>query len=89
VASRLPEQPKNRRGDGTARRRQTIPCTPTRRLERRRLIAADWRASDTGREAKSNRLTRAGRAALEAESASWQRLTHAVGLILELDEGAK
>ena len=57
------------------------------RLENRRLLAADWQATDTGREAKFYRLTRKGRAQLEAEAAGWQRLTDAVGLILKLSEG--
>lgn len=60
------------------------------RLERRNLLQADWKATETGREAKFYKLTRAGRLALDAEAASWQRLAQAVGLILKLDEdGAK
>ncbi len=54
------------------------------RLENRALLAADWRATGTGREAKFYRLTRKGRATLDAEAASWQRLTEAVALILSL-----
>jgi transcriptional regulator len=57
------------------------------RLENRGLLDADWRATETGREAKFYRLTRKGRAQLEAEAASWQRLTEAVGLILRLSTG--
>lgn len=57
------------------------------RLENRGLLGADWRATETGREAKFYRLTRRGRAQLEAEAASWQRLTEAVGLILRLSTG--
>src|ERR671933_1259240 len=57
------------------------------RLENRGLLAADWRQTETGREAKFYRLTRRGRAQLEAESASWQRLAQAGGLILKLSEG--
>ena len=38
--------------------------------------------SDTGREAKFYRLTRKGRTYLEAEAASWERLTGAVAAIL-------
>jgi PadR family transcriptional regulator PadR len=52
------------------------------RLENRGLLGAEWKLSDTGREAKFYRLTRQGRAHLEAETASWQRLAEAVGLIL-------
>ena len=57
------------------------------RLENRGLLAADWKATETGREAKFYRLTRKGRAQLEAEAANWRRLTEAVGLILRLSEG--
>jgi len=57
------------------------------RLEYRSLLAADWKETGTGREAKFYRLTRKGREALESETASWQRLAEAVGLILGLSEG--
>jgi PadR family transcriptional regulator PadR len=57
------------------------------RLENRGLLIADWQESETGREAKFYRLTRKGRAQLETEAASWQRLTVAVGLILGMSEG--
>jgi transcriptional regulator len=57
------------------------------RLEHRGLLTAEWKLSDTGREAKFYRLTRKGRAALERETADWHRLTDAVGLILRTSEG--
>jgi len=57
------------------------------RLENRGLLAADWKETETGREAKFYKLTRKGRAELESESASWERLAQAVALILKL-EGA-
>jgi transcriptional regulator len=57
------------------------------RLEDRGLMAADWKDTETGREAKFYRLTRKGRAHLDSESASWQRLTEAIRLILRLSEG--
>jgi PadR family transcriptional regulator, regulatory protein PadR len=56
------------------------------RLENRGLLAADWNKTETGREAKFYRLTRKGRAQLEAETASWVRLTEAIGLILNMGE---
>src|ERR671923_2653908 len=52
------------------------------RLENRSFLAADWKRTETGREAKFYRLTRKGRKQLETEAASWQRLIDAVGLIL-------
>lgn len=60
------------------------------RLENRGLLAAEWRDTETGREAKFYRLTRKGRAQLQSETASWERLTEAVALVLKLsEEGAK
>jgi PadR family transcriptional regulator PadR len=58
------------------------------RLENRGLLAADWKMTETGREAKFYRLTRKGRAQLDAETASWQRLTDAIRLILKISEEA-
>jgi len=57
------------------------------RLENRGWLSAEWKESDTGREAKFYKLTRKGRAQLSAEQASWQRLSEAVGLILAEPEG--
>ncbi|MGB2638686.1 MAG: PadR family transcriptional regulator [Candidatus Acidiferrum sp.] len=57
------------------------------RLENRGLLAADWKQTDTGREAKFYQLTAKGRGQLETEAASWERLTEAVALILKLSEG--
>jgi PadR family transcriptional regulator len=56
-------------------------------LENRSLLAADWKQTETGREAKFYRLTREGQARLGADAASWERLTTAVGLILRMSEG--
>src|SRR5260370_37174589 len=57
------------------------------RLENRGVLAADWKETETGRDAKFYHLTRKGRAQLETEATSWQRLTDAVGLILKLSRG--
>ncbi len=57
------------------------------RLENRSLLAADWKETETGREAKFYRLTGKGRKQLEAEAASWQRLIDAVALILGMADG--
>jgi transcriptional regulator len=54
------------------------------RLENKGFLAAEWRESDTGREAKFYRLTAKGKKQLKAEAASWDRLTEAVGLVLKL-----
>jgi transcriptional regulator len=57
------------------------------RLENRRLLAADWDKTDTGRDAKFYRLTPKGRRQLETEASDWERLAQAVGLILKMSEG--
>jgi transcriptional regulator len=51
------------------------------RLEQKRWLQAEWRQSETGREAKFYALTRAGQKQLAAEKASWDRLASAVQLI--------
>src|SRR5437588_10602652 len=57
------------------------------RLENRGLLAAEWKESETGREAKFYRLTPKGRAALKSETANWARLSEAIGLILRIEGG--
>jgi transcriptional regulator len=57
------------------------------RLENRGLLAAEWKPSETGRDAKFYKLTRKGEAQLKEETANWARLSEAVGLILRLAEG--
>jgi transcriptional regulator len=56
------------------------------RLENRGLLAAEWKTSETGRDAKFYRLTRTGRAQLEVQAASWRRLSDAISAILHLSE---
>jgi PadR family transcriptional regulator, regulatory protein PadR len=56
------------------------------RLEQRGLLKADWKESETGREAKFYSLTRSGQKQLRSEKESWVRLAGAVQLIF--DEGA-
>jgi transcriptional regulator len=55
------------------------------RLENKGLLAAEWKESETGREAKFYRLTAKGRKQLKEETESWSRLTGAIGLILRAD----
>jgi transcriptional regulator len=57
------------------------------RLENRGYLIADWKPTETGRDAKFYKLTRKGRRQLGSEAANWQRLTEAVGMILQLSEG--
>ncbi len=56
------------------------------RLEQRGWLKADWKESETGREAKFYSLTRSGHEQLRSERDSWARLTGAVRL--NFDEGA-
>jgi PadR family transcriptional regulator len=53
------------------------------RIERRGWIKAEWGESKNNRRAKYYELTRSGRKHLEAEESAWQKLTAAVGHILE------
>jgi PadR family transcriptional regulator, regulatory protein PadR len=57
------------------------------RLEDRGWLQADWKQTDSGREAKFYRLTKNGQKQLEAEVQNWKRLTDAVSLILRTDGG--
>jgi transcriptional regulator len=52
------------------------------RLEEQGWIKADWRETDTGREAKFYSLTSAGRKRLETELANWSRLSNAINLVV-------
>jgi PadR family transcriptional regulator PadR len=53
------------------------------RLENQGWIKADWRESETGREAKFYSLTAAGRKRLDAELANWNRLSNAINLVVK------
>ena len=53
------------------------------RLEQKDWLRAEWKQSETGREAKFYSLTRAGRRQLAVEKDSWARLSSAVNLIFE------
>jgi PadR family transcriptional regulator, regulatory protein PadR len=53
------------------------------RLEYKKLLSAEWKPSDTGREAKFYELTVKGRAQLKTETENWTRLTDVVGLVLK------
>jgi PadR family transcriptional regulator, regulatory protein PadR len=53
------------------------------RLEYKKLLASNWKPSETGREAKYYELTARGRLHLKTETENWKRLTEVVGLILK------
>jgi PadR family transcriptional regulator PadR len=53
------------------------------RLELRGLLASEWGLSENNRRAKYYRLTAAGRKHLVAEAVHWQRMTAAIGRIMQ------
>ena len=52
------------------------------RLEDRGWLKADWKDTDTGREAKFYSLTARGRKQLETEMRAWEKVGAAVALVL-------
>lgn len=54
------------------------------RLEDQGWMRADWRATDTGRQAKFYSLTRAGQRRLEQELANWDRLSRGIELVVRM-----
>jgi PadR family transcriptional regulator, regulatory protein PadR len=52
------------------------------KLEQQGWIAAEWDVSENNRRAKYYRLTAAGRRALKAETAQWERLSAAISLVV-------
>jgi PadR family transcriptional regulator len=53
------------------------------KLEQQGWIEAEWALSENNRRAKYYRLTAAGRKALKAETAQWQRLSTAIALVVK------
>jgi len=53
------------------------------RMEKRGWLTSAWNMTDTGRRARFYTLTKTGRAQLEAETASWNRLAGAVARVME------
>src|SRR5262245_40115180 len=53
------------------------------RMEEKGWIAAEWGKSQNNRRAKYYSLTRAGRAQLGEEVELWERLVHAITLVLK------
>ena len=54
------------------------------RLEKRKWLRSEWRESESGREAKFYDLTAAGRKQLAVEESDWERLSVAIGLIMQM-----
>jgi PadR family transcriptional regulator PadR len=53
------------------------------KLEQQGWIEAEWAPSENNRRAKYYKLTAAGRKALKAETAEWERLSSAISLIVK------
>ena len=56
------------------------------RLEDRGWLKAEWKTTETGRDAKFYALTRKGRRQLETEVRNWEQLIDAVAMILRTAE---
>ena len=56
------------------------------KLEQEGWLTATWRISDTGRRARFYTLSRAGRRALDRETADWERLSEAIARVVRLTE---
>jgi PadR family transcriptional regulator PadR len=56
------------------------------RLEKQKLLKAEWLTSETGRQAKYYSLTAAGKKRLEGETKDWQALSEAIALVLQTAE---
>jgi len=52
------------------------------RLEQRGMLAAEWGVSENNRRAKYYRLTRKGEKHLRQQTENWNRLTLAIGAVL-------
>src|SRR5258708_3225411 len=53
------------------------------RLEHQGWIKAEWKDSENNRRAKFYSLTASGRKQLKVELDSWERLSNAIGLVIE------
>ena len=62
--------------------------TALHRLERRRLLRAEWGVTETGRKAKYYQLTPAGRGDLETRSTRWTVYANAVFRVLRTAEAS-
>jgi transcriptional regulator len=53
------------------------------RLEKKGLVASEWKESESGRMARVYSLTRAGRKQLAVEEEQWAQYASAIGMVLE------
>jgi transcriptional regulator len=59
------------------------------RLEDKKWISARWGVSDNNRKARFYSLTPKGREQLVEKTSEWQRLTRAMGLVLDTNHGPR
>jgi transcriptional regulator len=57
------------------------------RLTRQGFITSSWRVTENNRRARYYALTAAGHRALADEHASWERLSHAVDVVMRIAPG--
>jgi PadR family transcriptional regulator PadR len=58
------------------------------RLEDKEWVSAEWGLSENNRKARFYSLTPQGRAELTSRTSQWRKLSRAIGLILDPEEGA-
>src|SRR5215472_2736739 len=56
------------------------------RLEKQKLLRAEWLKSETGHQAKYYTITKAGQKRLEGEKESWETLAAAIAFVLRTAE---
>jgi len=77
--------------DGEVEIEEGALYTALHRLEKRGLLTARWKASDTGRRAKFYGLTSEGRGVLKEQTDTWHRKAAALFKVLDArpDKGAQ
>ena len=56
------------------------------KLEQQGLITAEWRTTESNRQAKFYSMTRVGRRQLKTETSNWNRLAAAISQVVRLQE---
>ena len=75
------------RTDGVLEVQDAALYQALRRLEQKDWVEAEWGLSENNRRARFYRLTPAGRARLQSETAEWSRYVEAVFRVLEPSPG--
>lgn len=76
------------RSDGVLDLKDAALYQALHRMEKDKLVEAEWGVSERGRRAKFYRLTTAGRRRLERERRFWKRYTEAMAKVLAPDPQA-